>query len=118
MMLQTQFFPVFPDPGGLLSVGADINGNTLFWLTKGEPDEWPVVYMDDDFLEYDLYEMSLTTFLVEWISGRIEPRALQGLCIRESGAPIYLSDTPKQLGLCPGPATLDNRQEGDLSPAE
>jgi hypothetical protein len=93
------FFPVFPDLGGLLSVGADENGNTLFWLTNGEPNQWPLVYMDDDFVEYDLYEMSLTEFLVDWISGRIEPRVIQGLNVRERKVPIFQSNTPRQLGL-------------------
>src|SRR5579883_19087 len=33
-------FPAYPEPGGLLPFGGTTNGDTAFWLTRGQPDEW------------------------------------------------------------------------------
>lgn len=40
--------PLFPEPGGVLCWGVTDNGDELFWLTEGEPDEWKVVVNNDD----------------------------------------------------------------------
>ena len=32
-------YPLYPDPAGLLPWGCTDNGNILFWLTTGHPDE-------------------------------------------------------------------------------
>ena len=93
------FFPVYPDPGGLLLAGGDENGNSLHWLTKGEPNEWPLVYLEDEHAGYELYEMTLAQFLVEWISGKIEPNVMQGLNLKSHKVPIFMPSTPRQLGL-------------------
>jgi len=37
--------PIYPDPGGFLPFGTSDNGDTLFWVTEGEPDEWKVAVM-------------------------------------------------------------------------
>jgi len=66
-------FPVYPDDQGLLCVGADENGDKLFWLTGGVPDSWPVVFFSNDFIEFERYDHNLTTFLVRWLRGDIEP---------------------------------------------
>jgi hypothetical protein len=90
-------FPVFPEPGGLLLLGADECEHTLFWLTKGDPDCWPLVYMDDDYIdfpEYEYYEMTVTQFLVEWISGRLDPPLIRHLNVRERKVPIFCPSAP------------------------
>jgi hypothetical protein len=37
--------PIHPEKGGLLPWGWDENGNRYAWLTKGKPDQWPVVFL-------------------------------------------------------------------------
>jgi hypothetical protein len=52
-----------------------INGDTLFWLRKGDPDQWPTVICDSKFSEeYEIFELSATDFLVGWIKHLIVPR--------------------------------------------
>jgi hypothetical protein len=38
-------YPLHPERPGLLPWGRDDNGGGYFWLTKGKPDRWPVVYL-------------------------------------------------------------------------
>ena len=95
-------FPVFPEPEGLLLLGTDQCEHTLFWLTKGEPNQWPLVYMDDNYIDtprYEYYEMTITQFLVEWISGRLDPPMIRDLKVRERKVPIFAPSTPRQVGL-------------------
>ncbi len=37
-------FPDFPEPGGLLPCGATNNGDLVFWITQGTPDDWGVFF--------------------------------------------------------------------------
>ena len=37
--------PRHPDPGGFLPFGSTDNGDNLFWVTKGNPDDWTVAVM-------------------------------------------------------------------------
>src|SRR5690606_17098298 len=36
-------FPLYPEPEGLLEWAVTGNGDSLCWLTTGDPDQWPVV---------------------------------------------------------------------------
>ncbi|MBV9849809.1 MAG: SMI1/KNR4 family protein [Armatimonadetes bacterium] len=68
-------FPSWPTPGGVYPWGTTDNGGTLCWLTVGSPEEWTVVLLDDDLSErYDQYPMTMTEFLVAWLSEEVVPR--------------------------------------------
>jgi SMI1-KNR4 cell-wall len=60
-------FPCFPEEGGLLPVAQDTNGGSLFWLTRGLPDEWQLVLYDYD--NHQQYPLGLAKFLARWIAG-------------------------------------------------
>ncbi|MDI1477255.1 hypothetical protein [Polyangium sp. y55x31] len=62
-------YPVFPEPGGLLPWGYTINGDALFWLTKGTPDKWTVVA--DSRGRYAEYAGPMSAFLHDVLSERI-----------------------------------------------
>jgi hypothetical protein len=36
-------FPLFPQIGGLLPFGATDNANILYWLVRGNPEDWSIV---------------------------------------------------------------------------
>lgn len=72
-------FRVYPEEGGILYVGGDEYTNSLTWLTTGTPDRWPLVLFDDHMREYEMFEMPLTTFLIKWVKGDIEPLVHHGL---------------------------------------
>jgi hypothetical protein len=65
-------FPAFPDPGGVLPFGGDMNGGSLFWVMEGSPDEWPIVIYDwrGGYL-FEKYSMAFVEFLVGWLSGQL-----------------------------------------------
>lgn len=48
---------IWPEPGGILPWAGTDNGGRFFWLTTGEPNQWPTIYYPDrspDFTRYDL----------------------------------------------------------------
>ena len=55
----------FPEPRSLLPWGEDDQSNSLWWLTEGEPDDWPVVLRPSGNAEGEFYrlDMSMTWFL-------------------------------------------------------
>lgn len=65
-------FNAFPEKDGLLPWGQTDNGNSLYWLTNGHPDFWEVVVFDGDYFEHVKYNLTMTGFLVAWLSGEIE----------------------------------------------
>ena len=63
-------FLTFPDPGGLLPLGGDLNGGHAFWLMEGMPDDWPLI-LYPDWTEIERHDMPLVDFLVQWLSGAL-----------------------------------------------
>lgn len=57
-------YPVWPDAGGLLIWGGNENGGTLFWLTEGDPDNWPTLAMHDRTPEFDRFDQPCTDLLL------------------------------------------------------
>lgn len=70
---------VHPETAGLFPWGFDSNGNKFCWLTKGEPDEWPVIQLGHNE-EGDLHraDVSVTTFLVNFAKNKY-PEMLGGV---------------------------------------
>lgn len=66
-------FPVWPAPGGILNIGSDEDSHLLFWVTKGAPDQWRIVFFDDNLLIYEYYPISLTSFLCGFLLGNFHP---------------------------------------------
>ena len=55
----------FPETRSLLPWGADDQSNTLWWVTEGDPDDWPVILYPRAAAEGEFWrlDMSMTTFL-------------------------------------------------------
>ena len=75
--LQEQFtefrtFTLFPKKGGLLPVAMTDNGDTIYWLTQGEPSEWSMVVCDARGPEFERFDCSLTKFLVDILAGKLK----------------------------------------------
>src|SRR5258708_2836859 len=58
-------YSFFPDAGGLLPVAITDNGDVIYWLTAGPPDDWDVVVNESRGPEYQRFECGLTEFLVK-----------------------------------------------------
>ncbi len=51
--LENTDYRLFPEAGGLLPWGNDLQGGIFCWVTKpADPDEWPVAYCNQDLLEW------------------------------------------------------------------
>lgn len=64
-------FGLYPEGGGLLPFGKTDNGDTLFWLTEGDPIRWPIVVNASRDPTFETFKCSLTTFLVEILTQKI-----------------------------------------------
>lgn len=62
---------LYPEPEGLLPWGITDNGDGLFWLTVGPPDNWVVVINEARAPLYEEYKESMTGFLAKLIEGKI-----------------------------------------------
>jgi hypothetical protein len=67
-------YPLWPEPGGLLPFGRTDDGDILFWLQRGVPDEWPIVVWGRGLWNYELFECGLTDFLAGLATGAILPK--------------------------------------------
>ena len=65
-------YAIFPQAGGLLCWGTDLNGSEMFWLTEGPSDSWPIVLWDRDYGRFERWEMPMTEFLVAVFSNTVE----------------------------------------------
>jgi len=61
-------YPFWPEPGGLLQWGS-AEVETLFWLTEGVADEWPVVVLRDTEQIYERVDMTATEVILGLIAG-------------------------------------------------
>lgn len=64
-------YRLHPEPEGLLPWGCTDNGDVLFWLTVGNPDEWVTVINESRGPMFEQYEESMTGFLAKLISREI-----------------------------------------------
>ncbi|RKQ88213.1 hypothetical protein C8N24_6254 [Solirubrobacter pauli] len=80
----------WPDQPGLLQWGA-AEIESLWWLTEGEPDEWPTVVMRDTEQIFDRFDMTATELLLGLIDGPsptslISPLSCPGVTFSRSPA--------------------------------
>lgn len=62
-------YPVYPEPGGLLIWGNTLNADQLFWLTEGEPHEWPVAVWYRQLGEWDRFDGGFADFMLALVTG-------------------------------------------------
>lgn len=67
-------YPMWPAPGGLIPFGSTDNGDFLFWLPQGAPDDWRVVVWDRGMLEFEVLDCGLTDFLAGLATSDVAPK--------------------------------------------
>jgi hypothetical protein len=69
-----EFIPydIFPTSPGLLAWGDEVNGNVLFWLTQGEPNDWPIILFSRHDGSFERWDMPLTTFLAKVFKAEVD----------------------------------------------
>ena len=66
-------YPMWPEPGGLLSFGGTDNCDMLFWLPRAQPQGWAVVVWDGDPDTFEVFDCDMTDFLAGLATGEILP---------------------------------------------
>ena len=64
-------YNLFPAANGLLPFAGTDNGDTLFWQTNEQPDQWTIVVKDSREPEYQEYKENITSFLAKLFSREI-----------------------------------------------
>ncbi|MFN7141755.1 MAG: SMI1/KNR4 family protein [Limisphaerales bacterium] len=61
-------FPILPTPGGLFPFAHDSCGYEYYWLTRGNPSEWPLI-IDNGSGNYIELKMSFIDFVLSLVRG-------------------------------------------------
>lgn len=62
-------YPLYPEPGGLLPWGNTLDGDTLFWHTRGPADSWPTIIAEVKSKAIEPFAGSMSEFLYAIIKG-------------------------------------------------
>ena len=74
----------FPDPGGVLPLGRSDTGNELYWVTEGQPDDWPVALFGSRSPRHEVHPGGIVAFLAALAAGELDTRLLpEGLRRRD-----------------------------------
>ncbi|WP_304190702.1 SMI1/KNR4 family protein [Phenylobacterium aquaticum] len=68
-------YPWWPAAGGLIPFGLTGAGDYLFWLSRGDPDDWPVVVWGHGYGDFELIERDFTDFLAGLATGEVAPKS-------------------------------------------
>jgi hypothetical protein len=82
--------PLHPAVPGFLPWGSDDNGNHYGWLTDGEPDQWPVVFVGHEYEDIaERHDGPMTAFLARMFLGELPDVWQQPLTRPHRFAPGY-----------------------------
>ncbi|TYC09653.1 SMI1/KNR4 family protein [Micromonospora sp. MP36] len=62
--------PIWPEPGGFLPFASSIDGDSLGWLTEGEPDRWPLIVEPRHHEQGPPLTGTLIDLLLSWLRGQ------------------------------------------------
>jgi len=62
-------YGIYPNSPGIVPWGNDENGNTLYWLTDGSPENWPIVVGEGRGRRWEQFALPMTTFLAKALKG-------------------------------------------------
>jgi hypothetical protein len=68
--------PPFPEPGGVLPLGRTDNGDELYWVTGGDPGDWPVLLLESRAARQEVHRLPVTGFLAALAAGELTTRVL------------------------------------------
>jgi hypothetical protein len=68
--------PPFPDEGGVLPLGRTDNGDELYWVTQGRPDQWPVMLLEARAALQEVHPMPVTGLLAALAANQLTSRVL------------------------------------------
>jgi hypothetical protein len=70
---------LYPEPGGLLPWAITDNGDTLYFITTGPPDEWPTVIKGPRAPEFEVSFLSPALLVHHLAAGKFQSTILPQL---------------------------------------
>jgi hypothetical protein len=64
-------YQAFPPTPGLILWADDDNGCMFFWLTEGDPDNWPVLVTPPRGYHWERFDLPVTSFLARAFSRQL-----------------------------------------------
>jgi hypothetical protein len=77
-------YPLYPDADGLIPWGNSIDGDTIFWDTRGSPETWTVVVAEVKDKNFERFALSTTAFLAAVFNEELESDILADV-LKERG---------------------------------
>lgn len=74
-------YMLYPETDGVLPWGSTDNGDRLYWLTTGSPNEWSVVINEVRSSIFEHFACSMTDFLYKLIVGDIQSEIIPHDCL-------------------------------------
>ena len=68
--------PLYPEPGGLLPWATTDNGDTLYFITKGEPHNWPTLLKDPRAPEFEVSFLPPALLVHHFVTGTLRSTVL------------------------------------------
>ncbi|OWK36182.1 hypothetical protein FRUB_08745 [Fimbriiglobus ruber] len=68
--------PLYPEPGGMLPWAVSDNGDTLYFITAGPPDEWPSVIKGARAPEFEVCFLPPALLVHHFAAGRLRSAIL------------------------------------------
>jgi hypothetical protein len=68
--------PTFPEEGGVLPLGRTENGDELYWVTRRDPDDWPVALLESRAALLEIHPMPVTNLLAALAANQLTSRVL------------------------------------------
>ncbi len=65
-------YPIFPEIGGVFPWGITDNGDVLYWLMAGTPEQWPTLIRNGRGLDYEVRFLSCTAVAHHIAKGTID----------------------------------------------
>ena len=69
-------FPVYPERGGILPCALTDNGDVIFWITNGNPNEWNIIINESRGPDYESINLNIVDFITYFISGEIKTKTI------------------------------------------
>lgn len=64
-------YPRYPEARGLLPWADTINGDTVYWLTDGSPNAWPIVMFGRSCDRHHVFHCGMVEFVKRLVNGKI-----------------------------------------------
>jgi hypothetical protein len=75
----------------LFPIGGTENGDLIIYIRSGKPEEWNVLFTNEDYSNIEIFKGNLSQFLYSFISGNYVPKPFSQEVLMRQGWPIKCS---------------------------